>query len=281
VDAAVGQSVPEITAAWGLFRDRETGEAHDYDLHQFFASFVAPVGKGLKIDGGKFFTSFGYEVVEGRDVLNDNQTRSILFGYALPATHTGARITYPFTDKISATAHIVQGWDDFHDNNHGKSIGFQLAAIPFPNGSLLVTAMDGRERPDCDDRRFVVETVATWKATEHVSLAGDAVYGTETGAGPAGSNAKFGGAAFYVRVAATPRLSFAGRAEVFNDGDGARTGTAQTLWEMTLTPEVRLGKHVVARGDLRRDMSDVGVFETRSAFTRHQTTVSAAVLFLY
>src|SRR5262249_19846337 len=33
-DAAVGQSVPKVTAASGLFRDSSTGEAHDYYLQQ-------------------------------------------------------------------------------------------------------------------------------------------------------------------------------------------------------------------------------------------------------
>src|SRR6185503_3071666 len=37
-DAAVGSSIPEVSAASGLFRDPDTGEAHHYDLQQVYAS---------------------------------------------------------------------------------------------------------------------------------------------------------------------------------------------------------------------------------------------------
>jgi hypothetical protein len=35
----------------------------------------------------------GYEVGEGPDGYNDNASHSFLFGWAIPITHTGLRIT--------------------------------------------------------------------------------------------------------------------------------------------------------------------------------------------
>jgi hypothetical protein len=80
VDAVTGTHVPKVSAASGLFRDSDTGEAHDLDLQQVLASWIAPVGNGLRIDAGKFVTPFGYEVIEGYDGWNDNLTRGFLFG---------------------------------------------------------------------------------------------------------------------------------------------------------------------------------------------------------
>ena len=78
-DITAGQSVPRIAASNGLFRNDETGEAGNFDIHQLFVSYIAPLGKGLRLDVGKYVTHMGYEVIEGYDGWNDNATRSFLF----------------------------------------------------------------------------------------------------------------------------------------------------------------------------------------------------------
>jgi hypothetical protein len=68
--------------------------------------------------------------------------------------------------------------------------------------------------------------------------------------------------------------SSATRVEQFNDPQRWRTGTAQKLRELTVTPVYRLGAHVVLRGDLRTDWSDAAVFETEDGGRTHwQPTV--------
>src|SRR5262249_16662516 len=94
VDAAMGGSIPRVSAASGLFRDPATGIGEDVDLQQAYLSYLAPVGSGLHLDAGKFITPLGAEVIDGYDGWNDNATRSFLFGYAIPFTHTGLRASY-------------------------------------------------------------------------------------------------------------------------------------------------------------------------------------------
>jgi hypothetical protein len=145
-DFTVGQSIPRIAASNGLFRSEETGEARNFDFHQLFLSFIAPVGKGIRLDAGKYVTHMGYEVLEGYDGWNENATRSFLFGYAIPYTQTGIRITYPFSSKFSAQFHVFNGWDDFDDNNSAKSVGLQLAFTPTSALSFNVNALFGPEQ---------------------------------------------------------------------------------------------------------------------------------------
>jgi hypothetical protein len=57
-DLIAGSGVPEVTAAYGLFRDTHTGVAHHVDIPQFFVSYIVPVGKGLRLDAGKFATTW-------------------------------------------------------------------------------------------------------------------------------------------------------------------------------------------------------------------------------
>ena len=62
-----------------------------------------PVRSLLKV----MLTEEGFEVVEGPDGYNDNASRSFLFGFALPITHTGLRVTYPFSDAFSCRSRCL------------------------------------------------------------------------------------------------------------------------------------------------------------------------------
>jgi hypothetical protein len=79
--------------------------------------------------------------------------------------------------------------------------------------------------------------------------------------------------------AARGGLALSLRAELFEDHDGARTGTAQRLTELTLTPEARLTPHLLVRADVRMDHSDRAVFEKGAGASDTQPTVLLNVLY--
>jgi hypothetical protein len=56
---------------------------------------------------------------------------------------------------------------------------------------------------------------------------------------------------------------------------------AQTLKEVTLTPEFKVMKHVIVRGDLRCDFSNEDVFAKRALEVGHQLTALANLMFVY
>jgi hypothetical protein len=282
VDAALGQSVPHLIASNGLFRDTETGKTHSYDIHQVFLSWIAPIGKGLRIDAGKFVTPFGCEVIDGYDGYNDNQSRSFLFGYAIPYAHTGLRASYPFSDKITGTLFAVQGWDNWQDNNNSKSFGAQAVITPSPKWSIYLTAMGGPEQNENSrNKRYVYNAVGTYKINDKWTAGADLVYGNEKSAIEDGRTADWSGAAGYAKYSFSDTLSLAARAEVFTDSDGARTGTTQTLREVTLTPSLKLGKNFVLRGDLRLDASSKDVFLRQNDPVHSQSTASVQLIYIY
>ena len=278
VDFTAG-AVSRIVASRGLFRD-STGEGQDIDLHQAFVSFVAPLGTGLRLDAGKFITGLGYEVIEGYDGWNDNATHSFLFGYAIPFTHTGVRASYSLSPIVSTMLMVANGWDDVQDNNRGKTVHLQLGLTPSSRLAIYLNGIAGPEQNNDDTHyRDVADVTATWKPTDHLSLGFNGDWGRETAAAPGGRIAVWRGAAGYLRLAPGRRFALSLRAEWFDDRDGARTGTAQTLSEFTLTPEVRLGASCIVRGDLRLDTSNRWVFEGRSGTWRTQPTVSVNALY--
>jgi hypothetical protein len=288
IDLTFGSLVPKVTAAAGLFRD-ENGVAGSFDLQQAYFSYVAPAGRGLRIDAGKFGTHFGYEVIEGYDGYNDNHSHSFLFGYAQPITHTGLRISYPFSATVSAQVHLVNGWDNAVDNNTGKSIGAQLTLTPSPRLSVLLNYLGGPEQAsESSNLRHAFDAVATFKAAPAVSVAANYDYGRESSvplsetAGGGIADASWQGVAGYGRVTISPRAAITFRAEWFDDPQGARTGYVQSLKEFTLTPEFKPHPHVIVRGDLRRDWSNRDVFEKDDGtFGRSQTTLSLNGIFVF
>lgn len=269
VDFAAGSSIPRVSSSYGLL------QGQDVDLQQAFVSWIAPVGSGLRLDLGKFVTHFGYEVIEGYDGWNENATRSFEFGFATPFAHVGLKATYAFSDQLAGTLEIVNGWDVARDTNTSKSIGAQLTWTPSKSVTVFGNFMTGPERANVNsDPRNLFDVVAQWKLSDLTVFTVDALYGSEKGAVAPGETASWWAIAGYARLGLSDSFAFCLRAEYFDDADGARTGTAQKLIEVTVTPEWKATPHLIFRADLRVDWSNADVFvKNDGAFKGDQATV--------
>src|SRR5579862_2842548 len=49
-----GSGVPEVTAAYGMFRNSTTGIAHHFDIPEVYFSYIISLKHGLRLDLGKF-----------------------------------------------------------------------------------------------------------------------------------------------------------------------------------------------------------------------------------
>ena len=281
VDLTLGSSVPRVTASAGLFRD-ETGKAQDIDMHQAFVDYVVPVGSGLRVDLGKFITGHGYEVIDGYDGWNDNASRSLLFGFAIPFTHVGARASYPFSQRLSGTAMVVNGWDVARDNNSSKTLGGQINWTPSDPLALTVSGMTGPERPgDNAHSRSLLDVVATLRPGSRLTLGANGDWGTEAEAVGPGRDGSWSGIALYARLAVCESFALAARGEYFEDLDGVRTGVPQKLREFTLTTEKRLTPHLHVRGEGRVDHSSRLVFDKPDGPVRTQPTMMLQAFYTF
>jgi Putative beta-barrel porin-2, OmpL-like. bbp2 len=291
-----GSGVPEVTAAYGLFRNMQTGVAHHVDIPEFYLSYIAPLGKGLRFDAGKFATHMGSEVIGGYDGYNDEFSRGFLFGFGLPFTHTGVKATYAFTSKVSGILLVTNGWDEFQRFNHGYSVGGQVTVTPTKATALYFNFIHGPDRPRNDyDQRSAYELVGSWKTTSKLNLGFDALYAHEENGVAVGRDAIWKSIAGYLKYNLTKPFSLAFRGEVFNDGGGTRTGVSQTLQGYTLTPEYdmvarlsnidqrlkRLDGKFVVRGEVRRDLSNKDVFQKRDIFVGQQFTSAINLIYLF
>ncbi|MDA8079531.1 MAG: porin [Nitrospiraceae bacterium] len=261
-----------------LIHSRGLGEANDaFDLTEAYIDYVAPLGKGLKLRFGKFVTMHGAEVIEAKD--NFNYSRSFLFNYAIPFTHTGLMAGYTFSDLVSANFYVVNGWDNTDDNNKGKTVGLTLNLTPIEPVALAFNLMYGPEKDhNNSDNRFLFDFAGTFKPLKNTTVVINTDYATEEHSAADGGSAKWYGIAGYVKYDFSDIVSGTIRAEYFNDKNGLRTGTAQKLKEITITPEFKIAKSIIVRPEYRHDWSDKGSFD---AGKKTQNTIALGVMYTW
>jgi len=260
----------------------------ELDLQQAYVEYLAPIGNGLDVRFGKFVTLHGAEVIESKD--NWNYSRSYLFGFAIPFTHTGLRASYPWTEWLSTVVGINNGWDVVDDNNKAKTLEFGATMTPFEGFSLGSTYMVGAEQAgDSRDQRHLLDIVATYQPMENLTLKlnADIAHEEDALSETGGGSANWNGIAAYAKYDISDRWSVAGRWEIFNDQDGARTAvnaaaTSPTgsaiadleLMEWTFTNEFKLHEHLIGRLEYRLDKADSAIFRHDQGFSDYQNTVA-------
>ncbi|MGE0681640.1 MAG: porin [Candidatus Binatia bacterium] len=289
-----GRTAKLITSDWN--GDGSLSNSTDnFEVQEAYATYTAGIGNGLGIKAGKFVTLLGAEVIEAP--LNYNISRSFLFGYAIPFTHTGVLFTYPFMEQVSLSAGIVNGWDNVIDSNKGKSFLGNLTLKPADILTLSLNGVYGAELPDQGgSKRGVFDLVGTLNVTDHITFVTNFDYGTESRTGLNGKDADWYGVAGYLNIdgaqfnPAWEAFSIAQRLEWFDDEDGVRTGTKQDLWEATTTVKYKITDSLHFRAEYRHDDSDKRVFaqrrfsvgdETFTRFLSGQDTVAAELAYLF
>jgi len=253
------------------------------DLTEAYVNYVAPLGSGLKFQFGKFVTYHGAEVIEARDDFN--YSRSFLFNYAIPFTHTGFMAGYTFSKALTANIYVVNGWDTFNDNNKGKTFGTSFLVTPIEPLSMNFNFMYGPEQRDNSTHyRFLFDWVGTFKATKKLTFVINADYANEE-KDPlnGGRYSTWYGIAGYVKYDFTDWFSTSIRAEYFGDSNGVRTGIAQGLKEITITPEIRVIKNLLLRPEYRHDWSNKDGFDSHhnTFVKKNQDTIALGIMYTW
>src|SRR5215472_12933110 len=89
---------------------------------QAYVSVKPKSWHGVELDAGEFVTSAGAEVIETNQ--NYNYSRSLLFAWAIPYSHTGFRLQYPIGSHFTGSFQVVNGWNNVEPINSGKTFGF-------------------------------------------------------------------------------------------------------------------------------------------------------------
>ena len=249
-------------------------------IQQANVGWKAPVGRGLQLQAGLFLTPIGYEGPAVKD--NFNWSRSNLF-FTLPFYHAGIRASYELTDRLTATAMVVNGWSAATDSNDGKSVIAQVTYKIPDTISASLLYMGGPERPagspEGEPWRHLVDAWAQLDLHPRFSVAANANVGMEQN--------RFGthwwrAGAVYARVQPLPFLYLAARGDAFlEDVAENAQGRASTVffgtdvYGVTGTVDVRpIENHLSIRAEYRHDIAGAPLYFGQNALADPTSTSS-------
>jgi len=253
-------------------------------VYQAYGTYVAPVGRGLTVDFGKWASALGPEGNYAKDQIN--YTRSYFFSL-LPYYHMGFRSSYAVNDRVTLAYWLVNGANQTEDFNGFKSQLGQVVVKPAQSVTWTLNYYNGQEQRPVGGRTpagrlHVVDSYAFWSATERLTLGGEFDYvlnRVERGDAP---QRVVGGAA-YLRYQIAPRVYFGQRYTRLNDRGWLFSGARQNLNDVTSTVGVRLAEGFETRAEYRRDFSNVPFFARSEAgrLRRYQETVTLGLLWWF
>jgi len=253
-------------------------------------AYITGTHKKLTLDFGKFVTPIGAEVIETKD--NWNYTRGLLFTYAVPFYHMGARATYAATDKVSLAGYVVNGWNNVQDNNTSKSFGFSGTFKVDPKVTVSTNILTGRENPMTNASRTLLDGIVTVEATKSLTLMANYDFGRDWANGPVigtrGPEGDWQGLAAYAKLKVNDKMTLSTRWETFEDRAGTMTGVAQDMQSYTGTAMFPW-EGATFWTEFRRDISNKasfhtsrqGVFGPSTTLTDHQNTFTLGITYAF
>jgi hypothetical protein len=201
------------------------------------ASYLLPAGKGLTVQGGIFSSLIGYDSLYAKDNLN--YTRPWMADFT-PYLMMGVNASYPFNDRLTATAFVINGYFHLADANSVPSWGGQLAYKPDDHWTLKETVLIGPAQSNTafEFWRFFSDTLVERKR-DPLTIAFEYQSGTEQVAAPGTPRSAWVASQLPARWTISKRWSATVRPEVAWDNDGRWTGFAQTVKAVTTTAEYR------------------------------------------
>ena len=182
----------------------------------------------LTLSFGRFDAPIGFE--RDDEPLNLVPTTSFTFENARPVKFTGLMARYTLNPKVSVLALVANGWDQEADNNSGKTGGLKLQLFATSRLAVAAGAIYGPEEDSTNGaQRTLITGDATWQPVQRLIIQAEAHHGSQQGTTWTGVV----GEAFW-RAGRSTGLTI--RGEVMDDLDGARTGTAQKLSSVTISP---------------------------------------------
>jgi hypothetical protein len=279
------------------------------DFQEFYVQYLAPVGRGLNIQGGQTNSLVGYEVLESP--RNANYSRSWLFGLGQPFTTRGVRASYEFTKQVSLSVGAIAYINSARaDTDFDPLVEYALSVSPSEKMKLTLYGLAGPRDGASGTpggTLFLTGGFLSFQLSDQTSAVLESYYANQSNSSTisAGRNARWDGVAAYLIHDLTDQWGLRLRAEIFEDAGGfvACQGTtdyqpranvcfgatsaasappvAQTLWEVTGTVQYKPFTSLITRLEYRYDKSNQNVFQVGDRATSYQPTLSFDVIYLF
>lgn len=265
-----------------LEEDEATGEVvTSPEIDNLLFNINPSLGAGVSFAFGKADAPIGFE--RDDEVLNFLPSTSFNFELGRPAKFTGLIGRWTMSPSLDVTGIVANGWDSDIAPNHGKTGGVRVGVYPTDGAQFGISALYGSEGDvGATNHRYLLSLDYSVEPGRGWVVGGEANYGGDRGVLADGSDAQWGGATLIVFHQLRRHIGLAARAEIFDDPDGMRTGTPQTLESYSFSPMYLFGvgqngifanvEHTTfriprfqVRGEVRLNHSSVPVFDTTGA----------------
>ncbi len=263
-------------------------------LPQAYAEAFVPVGTGLRIKVGHFYTIVGGEAIVAPD--NFFYSRSYVTQYGEPFTHSGVLLNYSFADRLNVNAGAVTGsrsggWDGAFDRSHNNTgfLGGFTWTSESGDTSLSVNATHGSVASNDPADLNLVSAVAQFDLRDNLHWKLQHDYGW-LAATRNEAKAEWYGLVNYLTWDVVETMAAGVRFEWFRDDDGTRVfapireaqalSVASNYFALTLGLTWKPVPWLTVRPNLRYDWSDnAQAFNDRGAC--NQVLFSGDVIILF
>lgn len=321
--SVIFERAPDLNAGrrWGARLDLQFGQATDTlqgnpaneprpriyrNLFQAYGTYIAPVGKGITVDFGKWASLLGIEGNYTKDQIN--YSRSFWFDF-LPFYHMGLRASVPLNDKFALNYWLVNGTNQTEATNGFKDQLFGFTAKPNSSINWTLNYYLGQEHPDrapaatcgpmpvqpglCfvairpapDGRTHIFDSYITWKSTSRLTVALEGDYLIQrlwrnSAPGESSAPSHTDGGAAYLQYQVTPTVALGTRAEYLSDRGGSFSGISQALKENTVNLDYKVSDGLLMRYEWRRDFSNQPSFlsDVAGVLRKEQNTATLGLI---
>jgi hypothetical protein len=199
-------------------------------------SYRIPVGQGLTVQAGIFGSLIGYDSLYAKDNLSYTRPWGADF---TPYLMLGVNASYPFSQKLTGTFFVINGYWHLANANSVPSTGGQLAYKATPRVTVKETVLWGPHQSNTSLKywRFLSDSIVERK-TDRLTVAFEYIYSGEDV--PGSPRALMMTGQLPVRWAFNKRWSATVRPEFIWDRDGRWTAARQTVKAVTTTLEYRV-----------------------------------------
>ena len=279
-------------------RDDGTAALYGLAMPQLYAEVFAPIGNGLTIKMGHFYSIVGYESV--MYTQNFFYSHSYARQYGEPFTHTGLLADYRLGDNWTLLGGFTRGWDTWEDVNDEQ--GF-LGGLEWCRSdgceSLRFALHTGNEDDLGENNRTVYSMVYYRRLNNRAAYVMEHNFGVEDNAASRENGevpAHWYGITNYLVWQVNCESEFGVRVEWFRDEENARVlgipleggvggNYVATTVGMNIYPSVCQGLQI--RPELRWDWSDTefeslgveGMYDDFTDEDQFTAAISAAISF--
>ncbi len=198
------------------------------EIDNLIINWTPPSLSALSLSFGRFDAPIGFE--RDDEPLNLVPTNSFTFENARPVKMTGLLARYAISPKVSVLGVVANGWEVELDNNSGKTAGLKLQVFPSSGLAIAAGALYGPEEDLTNSgQRTLLTGDLTWQPSQRLIVQAEGHYGSQQSTNWTGVVGQT-----FLRLGRSTGLTV--RGDIFDDPDGARTGTVQTLSSLTISP---------------------------------------------